>query len=175
MTEWFGYSSVFAKISFIPHQMHAKGLSWDGGHMEYTCADGVRVRCRFERKGSVPRNGLQIEWKRAPNLVVGETQMSRDAATVVRGSRAKTYAFPRSATMAGNLAFDDKGGLRSVTLNEGLDWIASYCFRETGIRRLVLPSSVTDIGPRAFTLCYNLQFADLRAAGLKELGQDTFF
>ena len=175
MTEWFGYSSVFAKISFIPHQMHAKGLRWDGGHMEYTCADGVRVRCRFERNGSVPRNGLQTQWKRAPVLAVGETQMSRDTTDVVRGSLAKTYAFPRSARTAGNIAFGEKRSLRSVTLNKGLDWIASYCFGETGIRRLVLPSSVTAIGPRAFIFCQNLQFADLRAAGLKELGQDTFF
>ena len=49
------------------------------------------------------------------------------------------------------------------------------CFTGTGVRRLVLPSSVRNIGSSAFEHCGSLELADLRAARrLKGLGEGAF-
>lgn len=42
--------------------------------------------------------------------------------------------------------------------------LGNHCFERTKLRRLMLPSSVSNIGLGAFSMCENLQFADLRAA-----------
>lgn len=44
-----------------------------------------------------------------------------------------------------------------------------------GIRRLILPSSIKNIGPSVFEHCGNLELADLKAARhLKSLGKGAF-
>ena len=72
-------------------------------------------------------------------------------------------------------AFQNKRQLQSVVLNEGLERLEPRCFEESQIRRLVLPSSVTDVGFSAFAHCESLRSADLRAArGLKKLRDGVF-
>ena len=66
--------------------------------------------------------------------------------------------------------------MTSVRLNEGLRVLAKRCFDFSGIKRLVLPSSVESVGDFAFDACESLEYADLRAAhGLKSIGQCSFF
>lgn len=47
-------------------------------------------------------------------------------------------------------AFDGKGWINSVILPEGLKAIGDYAFRGTSIRKISIPSTVTDIRQRAF-------------------------
>ena len=158
----------------------------DFTHTEYTCADGVQIFCRRETARAVmrkdmyevvytrPRNGLCLQRDMPPTLVVRDTKMSRDAAEVMTGGLARTYSLPPTVLKVCSSAFAERKQLQSVRLNEGLVTLEERCFANTGIRRLVFPSSVRDIGSSAFMQCESLQLVDLGASGLKSLGADAF-
>ena len=94
---------------------------WDCEHQNYTCADGTNVCCGFEKtvgyETAMSRNGLLARRGRPPAPAVCEVQMSRSDAVVYRGSRAKTYTFPRTAVAASENVFKDLKRLQSVRLN----------------------------------------------------------
>lgn len=95
--------------------------------------------------------------------------------TISRGNLAKTYAFPRSAVTVRSKAFNDIEILQSVRFNEGLEKLENSCFTSTGVKRLVLPSSVREIGESAFSECKFMRWVDLRPAkGLKVLEEKVF-
>lgn len=159
---------------------------WDFTHTEYTCADGVQIFCRRETARVVmrkdmyevvytrPRNGLCLQRDMPPTLVVRDAMMSRGATEVATGSLARTYSLPPTVLKVCSNAFAERKQLQSVRLNEGLVTLEERCFTNTGIRRLVFPSSVRDIGSSAFMQCESLQLVDLGASGLKSLGADAF-
>ena len=95
--------------------------------------------------------------------------------TISRGNLAKIYAFPRSTVAVGSKAFNYKIMLQSVRFNEGLERLENSCFANTGIKRLVLPPSVREIGESAFSECKDMRWVDLRPAkGLKVLEEKVF-
>ena len=101
--------------------------------------------------------------------------MNRNAAAVAYGNSAKTYSFPRTILTVFQDAFKGMKQLQSVRLNNGLRILGKNCFSETGIRRVVFPSSVIDIETGVFSQCTNLRQADLKAAAwLKKLEDETF-
>ena len=72
-------------------------------------------------------------------------------------------------------AFENKQQLNSVRLNTGLERLTEMCFRNTGIRTLVLPASVSNIENYVFKDCASLRYVDPRAAHkLKNLGSELF-
>ena len=98
--------------------------------------------------------------------------MSRDATEIVTGGPAKTCTFPRTVLAVCSYAFADRKELQSVQFNNGVTRLEEGCFVGAGVRRLVLPSSVRNIGSSAFEHCGSLELADLRAARrLKGLGE----
>ena len=166
---------------------------WNG--IAYACRDKVTIHCRrrVTREGegleaiyeterwrprTIPANGVLLRrGKRCVTLVSG-ARLSRDMAKIIRGGPGKTYALPPTVATVCQHAFHTREGQRgsaSVRLNEGLEVLEEFCFLGSGIRRLVLPSSVRRVGAGAFQECGSLRCADLRAArGLKELGQRAF-
>ena len=125
----------------------------------YACPDGVSFRCKYEvfeideetssetDEGSAvtaPRNGILLRSGEPPIVIVTGTLMSRDMKKVISGGSSKTYAFPSSTITVGKDAFR-KTELVSVILTEGLETLESNCFSQSGIRKLVLPSSVESI------------------------------
>ena len=101
--------------------------------------------------------------------------MDREMTAINMAGQTKTYALPRSVTAVVAFAFQNKRQLQSVVLNEGLERLEPRCFEGSQIRKLVLPSSVTDVGFSAFANCESLRSADLSAArGLKKLGDMVF-
>lgn len=94
---------------------------------------------------------------------------------VIRGGDSRTCTFPLTVRTIRLGAFIDRQNLRSVRFNEGLNTLGEQCFCNSGIRRLVLSSSVNEIGDEAFAQCRSLQHADLEnARSLRELGQAAF-
>lgn len=56
----------------------------------------------------------------------------------------------------GNIAFSNCINLKSVTLEEGVAEIGSSAFNNTGISKMVFPSTLEKIGENAFSGCQNL-------------------
>ena len=163
-----------------------------GSRAEHVCADGVTVSLRHrvlrqagkkqfddrtpgrKRARAMPWNGILMRPRESPQSVVSGAVLDRGMTKFVRPGLGKTQALPRSVFTVCADAF--KGAqARSVRLNEGLGVLERGCFASSGIRRLVLSSSVESIGAGAFCDCRLLEYADLRAArGLKCLGEYTF-
>ena len=77
-------------------------------------------------------------------------------------------------TSVPNYAFDGKTVLGSVILPEGTTFIGEYAFRGTTIRRINIPSTVTEIKPYAFvsTPLMHCTFSD--GCQLKTIGDNAF-
>lgn len=156
----------------------------------YTCADGVRVRCGYEvfeteedlssemdygSKITAPRYGILLRPGIPPTALISETRTSRDMKKIICGGPNKTYTFPTTITIVGKDAFFGNK-VTSVKFNEGLKALEKNCFEGSGIRRLILPSSVESIDEHAFDGCRRLEYADLSAArGLKCISAKAFF
>ena len=93
---------------------------------------------------------------------------------VYRGSHAKTYAFSRTAVTTNVDAFKDLKGLQSVRLNDGLEKLEIGCFSGTGIRQLVIPSSVRNIEFKVFESCKCLRRITFAGAGLETIAHEAF-
>lgn len=162
-----------------------------GGRAEYACADGITVSLGLrvlhrtgkqfddrtpgrKRARAVPRNGILMRPRGQPQPVILGAVLNRGMTKFIRPGIGKTQALPRSVLTVCADAF--KGAqASSVRLNAGLRVLERGCFASSGIRRLVLSSSVESIGAGAFCGCYRLECADLRAArGLKCLGGGAF-
>ena len=57
----------------------------------------------------------------------------------------------------GECAFWCCGGLRHISLQEGLEQLSDDCFYESGLEEITIPSSVTVIKDRVFFYCRNLR------------------
>ena len=78
-------------------------------------------------------------------------------------------------TLIHERSFGNRKKLKSIWLNTGLERLEEMCFRNTGIKTLVLPASVTNIEHQVFKDCASLRYTDLRAAHkLKHLGNELF-
>ena len=67
--------------------------------------------------------------------------MSRDVRVIICGGSARTCTLPNTVVTVSERTFEDRPVL-SVRLNDGLKILERYCFSGSGIRRLVLPSTV---------------------------------
>lgn len=72
----------------------------------------------------------------------------------------------KSVTISGNGAISDKlfskcSRLKNVTINEGITGIGESAFRETVIKKLILPSTVITVNDNAFAYCGQLEEAVL--------------
>lgn len=123
----------------------------------------------------MPRNGVWMRSDRPPLAVVAGTRTSRDMTDVVQGGPCRTYTLPGTVSVVHERAFQRNERIASVLLCEGLETLGESCFCRSGIRRIVLPSSVKSVGRGAFNTCERLEHADFRAArGLKSLEKVTF-
>lgn len=82
------------------------------------------------------------------------------------GDEAFYMSFIRSITFdnvenIGNRAFLNCGQLAEVKLEKGTVRIGAEAFRNSGIREIVLPNSIMEIGGGAFSECHDLQKVDL--------------
>lgn len=64
------------------------------------------------------------------------------------------------------LAFAGCSSLTSITLHENLNTIGSYAFESTAIKSIIIPSSVTSLGPRVFESCSNLTSIEIYSRNL---------
>lgn len=68
----------------------------------------------------------------------------------------KTVNIPKSLTVVGNGAFYGCGQIEAVTLPETLETIKGSAFRQTGLKEVIIPASVTNINEYVFTGCTSL-------------------
>lgn len=163
-------------MSKVPSEMPQKSR-WRNG-ATYTCVDDIQIRCNcdtFEMdEGSAPRNGVLLQPDGSPTISVNGTQTNRNMRKITRGGPSKTYAFPSTTTTVGKDAFYGNKVI-SVRFNDGLRALENGCFESSGIRKLVLPTSIESIDGYAFDKCEHLEYVDLRAAhGLKSIGKLAF-
>lgn len=94
---------------------------------------------------------------------------------IIETHSSKTYTFPNTVTIVDKWAFQDSRTV-SVRFNEGLKTLKHECFMSSGIRKLVISSSVESVSGGAFSLCEHLECADLSTAhGLKCIKDGAFF
>lgn len=67
-----------------------------------------------------------------------------------------TVVVGEGITSIGERAFKDYDGIRSVVLPDSLREIGAYAFYNTGLRTVILPENVETIGAFAFSACQNL-------------------
>lgn len=72
------------------------------------------------------------------------------------GKDQSSYIIPASIKVIGESAFGQATKLSSITINENVQDIKSYAFRESGIVKIDIPNSVKTIGSGAFYGCRNL-------------------
>ena len=102
-------------------------------------------------------------------LFVSETQLSRDASAVKRGStRGRTLAFPRTVRRVQCVAFRSAESLRSVVLNEGLEALGDRAFYRTGLREVAFPASLRKTGKGTFAGCESLRRVTFAAGSVLE-------
>lgn len=123
---------------------------------------------------TVQKNAILMRRGQPPDTIVSGMQMNRDMTKILRTGPNKTCTFPNTVTTVCADAFH-RARASSVRLNEGLRVLEHHCFDFSGIRRLVLSSSVESIEKNAFCGCEHLEYADLSAArGLKAIGPEAF-
>ena len=87
------------------------------------------------------------------------TPLNADGTVLMRwpnGKDQSSYIIPASIKVIGESAFGQATKLSSVTINENVQDIKSYAFRESGIVKIDIPNSVKTIGSAAFYGCRNL-------------------
>ena len=137
------------------------------GQMMPEITDGEEVR-------TIPKNAIRMRRDQSPDTIVSGMRTNRDMTKILRAGPDKTCTFPNTVTTVCAYAFH-RARASSVRLNEGLRVLKHGCFASSGIRRLVLPSSVESIDAGAFCDCRLLEYADLRAAhSLKAIGDSAF-
>ena len=117
-------------------------------------------------------------------LFVSGLELSRDLSRVVRGAKnIRTATFPGTTRKVSDGAFAATS-IMSVVLNEGLEALGvDECpidrekyygvFQESGLRQVKFPSTLKEIGYRAFMDCINLNTVCF-PEGLELLGKSCF-
>ena len=136
-----------------PLERPRKSRRWDNG--AYTCADGVRICCNcdvlkiYVIKNEIlsrrieltaPVNGILLR-SDEPHVAIDGMLMSRDMKEIIRGAPVRTYALPSTTITVGKNAFFGNK-VTSIRLNEGLRVLEKKCLELSGIRKLILPSSI---------------------------------
>jgi hypothetical protein len=65
---------------------------------------------------------------------------------------------PSTLQEIGNYTFAGATGLKEINFYEGLTKLGNYCFRNTCLKYLILPSTVTSIGQNCFNKCTYLTY-----------------
>lgn len=87
----------------------------------------------------------------------------------------KQFVVPPNIEVIGNYAFGYNYDLEEVIFTTGnLDVIGDRAFTHTSIRSIILPDTVTELGPRAFSHCKNLEYVEL-SSGLSILSGHMFY
>lgn len=85
-----------------------------------------------------------------------------------------SYTIPPGMEGIGDKVFYQYRFLCDVILNDGLKHIGDHAFNSTGLKKLVIPSSVTHIGKETFSFCEDLQKVTLHSS-LEHIGKGAFF
>lgn len=80
---------------------------------------------------------------------------------------------PNTITYIGEKAFFDDEKLTEINIPEGVTEIGDYAFQGCGIKTLILPGTVREIGYGAFTFCCNLEQVVFRN-GITEIPKNAF-
>ena len=90
------------------------------------------------------------------------------------GQKLKYLRIGSGVTSIGEMAFNGKGGLIDVDIDEGLTTIGAYAFREClNLPSIKIPNSVTIVGTRAFENCVKLYGVTI-GNGLQSFGSVPF-
>ena len=85
-------------------------------------------------------------------------EFTRDLSELIRGAPdSRTVTSPNSLTVVREYAFERAVRLVSVVLNEGLEEICEGAFSSSGLRRIVLPQTLTKMAQDAFPYCAELK------------------
>ena len=75
----------------------------------------------------------------------------------------KSITIPSSVTSLGNYCFNSCSGLTSITIPSSVTSLGDYCFQScSGLTSITIPSSVTSLGDRCFSDCPKLEKATFR-------------
>lgn len=90
-----------------------------------------------------------------PSEIDGKTVTELGKDSFLRHNEIKEVIIPDTVSVIGEWAFYLCTSLHTVTLSENTKAISQCAFYNTGIRRVKIPSQVTEIGDRAFILAGN--------------------
>ena len=77
-------------------------------------------------------------------------------------------------TAFGDNAFEECGGLKSITIPSSVTSLGNYCFNScSGLTSITIPSSVTSLGDHCFSLCSGLTSVTIPSS-VTSLGDDCF-
>ena len=86
----------------------------------------------------------------------------------------RTLNIPEGVEVIGDSAFEGCLELNVANISEGVSTICTRAFYGTGIESLLLPTTLTYLGSRAFSACEDLTYVDLGGPLLTAIGDYAF-
>ena len=97
------------------------------------------------------------------------------SAVAMGADNARTVVFPKTVKTVQSCAFCGVVFLQSAVLNEGLLTIWNQAFQNSGLQKVVIPSTLLDLGKSAFAVCCSLARVDFREGSrLETIGDNCF-
>lgn len=106
---------------------------------------------------------------------VGGVLYTKSGKTLVRypiGKEGKAFTIPSGVKVIGDHAFENTK-LKKVTFSGGLETIKESAFLASSIESVILPKSVSYIGPYAFSECFEVEKLTL-PSGIKKINKAAF-
>lgn len=110
-----------------------------------------------------------------PEVIDGHPVVAIGASAFKSSKNAfSSVVIPGCVKTIAEYAFNNKGGLKSITLGKGIETIGDYAFSGTDIESITIPDSVTSMGSDAFSYCDNV--TELTIPGsIKTIANSAFF
>lgn len=133
-------------VEFFNACYFMKDIEVDENNGAFVSADGVLFTRDRKTLIKYPKNKEGSEYK-----VPEKVEEISDRAFYMN-SFIQKVSFPRSLRSIGDFAFSSCTALKEAVFGKGLKRIGKWAFNDAPLQNLQLPSTVTEIGDRAFTL-----------------------
>ena len=107
------------------------------------------------------------------NIIIGDGITGIGNYTFRGCSALETVSIPSGVKSINDYAFAYCRNLVSADLPDGLEYIGNSAFYETGMKSIVIPDTVTELGVAAFSYCFNAKTLKI-SSNLKEIPVGAF-
>ena len=167
---------VFACVGCeIPEGVKSLGAScFNGGHKNLRFPASLESGLDHAFCGCVEIESLSVDEANDRYISLGECIFTRDGCELVKGCKNSVLPQDGALKKIGENAFAYAGGLRVLTLPEGVEEIGGFAFTSCReLKKVIMPRSLKRAGCYAFSFCSELTEVKLNE-GVETLGSGLF-